>query len=580
MKSQYGKGARHSRGLIQAASYCLAVTRLIRSVTASTIVATLLWTGGPSSAIACGGFFCQNTPIDQAGEQIVFRQEGSTITAMVRILYTGAAEEFSWVVPVPNAPELSVGSDTTFNELDFQTRPQFNLTRLGQECAFAGDTGGAGGIDNTASLESEADGSAVQVEDVVVGPYDAQIVSSDDPSELATWLTDNGYDLTDRGEELITPYVEAGMKFVALKMRNGQTAGSIQPLIMQYQSEKPMVPIRLTAVAAQDDMGVLVWVVGDARAVPENYAHVIPNYTRLNWYAGTFNAYASYQSLITEAMNEAGGQGFATDFAGAIGGGISASLTRGDALQQNLEQLDGISNNAEYIMQLVFSSQPSEAMLVFLESQLPLPGGFDNSVFTDQFAMTAAFTAQQLAEARVAARQFFVESMIAPIDNGVALLPDGAYMTRLYTTLSAEEMTLDPVFAYNTAMPDQAVTRNATLESRCEETGTAWTLTLGEGTGRDGEVVIDAGSDVPFQAPPEVNTQRSVFQIQETSADAAPVVTTSNTFSPLLVGSTATNASSDDDDGFLGLGSISPLALLLVLLGGVVRKSRLRRVRN
>ena len=85
---------------------------------------------------------------------------------------------------------------------------------------------------------------------------------------------------------------------------------------MNYESDQPMIPIRLTAVAALPDMGVLVWLLGSARAVPLNYLHVTPNYTRLNWYAGTTNAYASYQTLITAAMDEAGGQGFATDYAG------------------------------------------------------------------------------------------------------------------------------------------------------------------------------------------------------------------------------------------------------------------------
>lgn len=409
----------------------------------------------------------------------------------------------------------------------------------------------------------------MQVEDVVVGPYDAQIISSDDPTELANWLSTNGYDLTDRGEELIAPYVEAGMKFVALKMRNGETSGSIQPLIMKYQSEKPMVPIRLTAVAAQDDMGVLVWVVGDARAVPENYVHVIPNYTRLNWYAGNFNAYASYQSLITEAMNDAGGQGFATDFAGPVGGGISASLSRGDVLEQNLLQLDGISDDATYITQLLLDTQPQAPMLAFLERELPLPPAFDNQVYFDAGGLTITYTPLQLFNAREALRQFFVETQIEPLQNAVALLPDGAYMTRLYTTLSAEEMTLDPVFAYNTAMPNQSMTRNATLEARCEESGTAWTLTLGEGTGRDGEVVIRAGAELPVRTPTEVNSQRSVFQLQETSADASPVVTTSNSFTPVLVGSAG--SSKDNDNGVFGLGSFSPLALLLMLFSASLR---------
>lgn len=141
-----------------------------------------------------------------------------------------------------------------------------------------------------------------------MGPFDAQIISGDDSQAVASWLAENNFDLTDRGAELLEPYVDANMKFVVLKLQSDRDVGNIQPIIMKYESEQPMIPLRLTAIAAEDDMGVLVWLLSDSRAVPENFLHVTPNYTQLNWYTGSRNAYVSYQSLITAAMDEAGGQ--------------------------------------------------------------------------------------------------------------------------------------------------------------------------------------------------------------------------------------------------------------------------------
>ena len=57
-------------------------------------------------ARACGGFFCQAVPINQAAEQIIFRQNGDQVTAVVLIQYVGDAEDFSWVLPVPGVPSL------------------------------------------------------------------------------------------------------------------------------------------------------------------------------------------------------------------------------------------------------------------------------------------------------------------------------------------------------------------------------------------------------------------------------------------------------------------------------------------
>jgi hypothetical protein len=52
----------------------------------------------------------------------------------------------------------------------------------------------------------------------------------------------------------------------------GATSGSIRPIVLTYEATRPMIPIKLTAVAANDDMGVLTWVLSEAQAVPKNYS--------------------------------------------------------------------------------------------------------------------------------------------------------------------------------------------------------------------------------------------------------------------------------------------------------------------
>src|SRR5688500_10330955 len=64
--------------------------------------------------------------------------------------------------------------------------------------------------------------------------------------------------------------------------RRGATAGSIRPIVLTYAATKPMIPIKLTAVAANDDMGVLTWVLGDHQAVPQNYYALELNEARIN----------------------------------------------------------------------------------------------------------------------------------------------------------------------------------------------------------------------------------------------------------------------------------------------------------
>jgi hypothetical protein len=79
--------------------------------------------------------------------------------------------------------------------------------------------------------------------------------------------------------------------------------------MLTYNTDHPMIPIRPTAVAANDDMGILVWVLGSGRAVPTNYKTLELNEAVLDW----FNPSMVYNDVVVAAADEAGGQGFVTE---------------------------------------------------------------------------------------------------------------------------------------------------------------------------------------------------------------------------------------------------------------------------
>ena len=519
-------------------------------------------------ASACGGFFCQTLPIDQAGEQIVFRQDGTRITAMVQIQFVGDASDFGWVVPVPSEPTFALGSNQVFSSLELATRPQFNLTRTGQECEinFQASPTASGGDANAESDTSDGGVEVISVEEV--GSYEVTVIAGNDPQEVANWLQERNYELSSDGAALLAPYIEDGMKFVAVKLQSDRDTGDIQPLILNYESDKPVVPIRLTAVAAIEDMGVLVWVVGDARAVPENFLHVTPNYTRLNWYTGfSGNAYSSYQTLITEAMNEAGGQGFATDYAGRFSN-LTDRLPSASDLQTGLNRLNAVSD-AEYISGAVQLFAGNTSVNSVLSRVLPLPNGQTNAVYFDSLSLASTYTAEQLSSARAELDQYVRTDIIGAIENSVDLLDDNRYLTRLYTTLSADEMTVDPAFVFNPDMQDQPLARNATLDAKCINDQTEWTLTLGAGTGRDDVVVIDATGPVPFTAAPALDQDAS-WKIEQTSNSGQPVVTTERAFQIASVdsnnGSGTTQGGSGGGSGNSSGGGAFTIHLLMLLL--------------
>lgn len=260
-------------------------------------------------ASACGGFFCTNTPVDQSAERIIFTiNNDDTISAIVGIDYEGAAEDFSWVVPVPSIPELDVAPTSALDVLQNATNPQINPPRnychgvLWSEGGFGGGGGG-------------------YLEEGNLGPYDYAIISSDDPRELINWLRDNGYRVTEDMEPIIADYVFDGMYFVAMKLSNDSEVGDIQPVKMTYKSENPMIPIKLTAVAALDNMPVLVWIFANTPYSPDNYAHPDVNFAgfrtdsqlKTPWrFSDTTNDYLAERNRIQRDYD---GQAFITEYA-------------------------------------------------------------------------------------------------------------------------------------------------------------------------------------------------------------------------------------------------------------------------
>ena len=127
-----------------------------------------------------------------------------------------------------------------------------------------------------------------------------------------------GYDVVPPGGDpddiasLLGEYLQDAMNLLAFRLTKGNDTGTIRPVWITYESDQPMIPIRPTAVAANDDMGVMVWVLGESRAVPVNYKGLELNQALINWLNGARN----YNQVVIAAANEAGGQGFVSERAG------------------------------------------------------------------------------------------------------------------------------------------------------------------------------------------------------------------------------------------------------------------------
>ncbi len=314
---------------------------------------------------ACGGLFCQTSPVNQDMERIIFAvNDNATISAYVQINYTGQAPNFSWVVPVPDVPEVDVAEMSTFDELAALTDPMF-IPPLMPECAqIERQQSQAMATDILmptptffADVEVLSSGTA--------GPYAFDVVTSEDTNALIYWLRTNNYQVAPAMEPLIHVYSDEGMVFLAMKLQPDQGVQDIQPVKMTYPSERPMIPLRLTAVAANPNMTVQTWIFADAQAIPANWAYPTVDDADLRMDATTTTG-TNYLALADATIDLYDGRAFITEYAQPAAS--LSELRPDDALLQQL------AADYDYVTRVLGRISPEEMTVdpVFdFSAQLP-----------------------------------------------------------------------------------------------------------------------------------------------------------------------------------------------------------------
>ena len=473
----------------------------MRTVAVAVVIASVVLLFDPHRAEACGCFAQPrpdpNVPLVQAGERILFAVDGGMVTAHIQIQYSGAAGEFGWLLPLPSVPTLQVGTDELFSRLIAATQPKYSLIQVFEgDCTSMGFSLGSGGKDSGSVDARGPDGglgSPVVLQDTV-GPYDYAVLRADSKVDVLSWLESNQYFVPAGSDAVMTPYVREGAYFLALKLQPGRSVGDLQPVIVEYASDLPMIPIVLTSVAAQPDMGIQVWMLGEGRAIPRNYFHTVINDAKIDW----FTAGANYNDVIIEATREAEGRHtFVTEYAGSSQlmrqlldapgrfGSKSELATQTNVfnfvnyLESHgfLTTLNGGSGPFGPIVTQSYSSQ----LTAILGLYIPVPPalaerGVTPSQFYGQLDYYLGTYRGQYPEQFIGYEYDYRpadmaddlwERVVTPTVEAGALFSKYPYLTRLYTTLSPEQMNRDPVFSQNTRLADVNNVHEATLTIHC-----------------------------------------------------------------------------------------------------------------
>ena len=494
--------------------------------------------GLPARADACGGTACDNgpnaMPVDQTGENILFVIDGEYVEAHIQIQYDPDtnADKFAWIIPVTALPEFSVGSQLLFDNLLQGSVPTYGFNTTQETCGedpnnppngSGGLTGSAGDSDGAGEDSGDPTSGPEVLYKATVGAFDLVVLKDTDAASMMKWLGDNGYQQDPKAEPIFAEDVKEGHLFVAFKLTNDAQVSEIHPVVLRYKGDESCVPIRLTRIAAQEDMDIRAFFLGDARTVPINYRHVLVNPLKIDWpnFAG------NYKEVISLAVDAFGADGnaFVTEYAGPSTvvqpfGIYDPAWTAKPFV--DLEAVDvvdtltgqGLMYCNEFDVECQFNHPLLRGLLA---RYLPVPPGLGEAEFYACLSCNAAQIDAAAWDGALFAADLDAR-VVAPGKHAVDLLNQWPYLTRMYTTISPDEMMEDPIFRQNPNLPEVTALRQATRLLRCDGHAT-WTLP-------DGRVVF-----VPNNGPwPDFDAELPYEEeVQQTGIKGAPMTIVNNT---------------------------------------------------
>jgi len=307
----------------------------IRVLALALAIAVAIFTVEAQVAEACG---CLSPPavtegdyaVNQRAEQIIFEVEPGWVTAHVLIKYAGAPEQFAWIIPVPELPELGISPVSAFGLIDRLTAPDVgvdveNICPISAwACAHhdqpscGGDLGAPVGLADGGASSSDAGAGPPPVtilDEKVVGDYQTVTFRATEAAAATQWLRDNGFIVNQTTSIYMDPYVQANMVFVAVKLVSGAGISAIKPLRMRFRAAFPMIPLVLTAVAAEPHLTVSAFVYADQPFRPMGHPVVTIDRTRI---AQDGAGRTNYPMVLARTIDEAGGDGFAIEYRGGV----------------------------------------------------------------------------------------------------------------------------------------------------------------------------------------------------------------------------------------------------------------------
>ena len=245
----------------------------------------------------------EGSPIARTGLQrtYVFFDDGIE-SFVIRPGFKGKVDNFGMLIPFPTPPAIRKVPDNVFQQIenavdppevvvDLRIRRRFG--RGGGGFGGGGMGGGAGGMMANGVIRENQ---LVVLNEEAVGMYEVAVLAAGSARVLKKWMDENKFVYPEGMDEVTNDYVKAGWCFVAVKTKVGEKSavdpapgqrnvkagmpdgstfdGAVQGLGFRFETEKLVVPMRLSAFNEGDTRNIVYLLTRGAkkiRFIPEEF---------------------------------------------------------------------------------------------------------------------------------------------------------------------------------------------------------------------------------------------------------------------------------------------------------------------
>jgi hypothetical protein len=213
------------------------------------LVATLVAALGTAlPALACGGVVSSTGAAEMGGFEAFLEHDGTTEDLLVAVAYQGAddPEGFAWLMPFPEAPEVTEGDLGPIEAAGALTEPPQREDHVPEMIPTDEGDGFAVG---------EAPGGGADVLDRTrVGDLEFVTLGAGQAAEITEWMSDHGFAFHDEQEPAIQAYLDRGWVLVAARVAPGAApdVGALTPVRFRFASPEPVYPLALAGSSHQD----------------------------------------------------------------------------------------------------------------------------------------------------------------------------------------------------------------------------------------------------------------------------------------------------------------------------------------